>query len=72
MSYAVASILAKGALFCALNTIYAAVNARTREIATLCALGFEALPVALSVQGRSGTLACGARTVRGAVCLGAL
>jgi putative ABC transport system permease protein len=38
-----------GAIFGALNTMYAAVAARTREIATLRAMGFGALPVTVSV-----------------------
>ena len=49
VAYIVAAIMAVGALFAALNTMYAAVSARTREIATLRALGFGALPVILSV-----------------------
>ncbi|MFO1395003.1 MAG: ABC transporter permease, partial [Steroidobacteraceae bacterium] len=38
-----------GAVFAALNTMYSAVAARTREIATLRALGFGAAPVVVSV-----------------------
>jgi putative ABC transport system permease protein len=38
-----------GAVFAALNTMYAAVSSRTREIATLRALGFGAAPVVASV-----------------------
>jgi putative ABC transport system permease protein len=38
-----------GAVFAALNTMYSAVAARTREIATLRALGFGATPVVVSV-----------------------
>ncbi|HKU53977.1 MAG TPA: FtsX-like permease family protein [Rhizomicrobium sp.] len=49
VAYAVGAILAVGALFCTLNTMYAAVGARGREIATLRALGYGAAPVALSV-----------------------
>ena len=47
--YAVATIMAIGALFAALNTMYSAVSARTVEIATLRALGFGGLPVMVSV-----------------------
>lgn len=47
--YAVAGIMALGALFSAINTMYAAVKARSREIATLRAIGFGALPVVTSV-----------------------
>jgi len=41
--------MAVGALFGCLNTMYAAVAARGREIATLRALGYSAFPVAVSV-----------------------
>jgi putative ABC transport system permease protein len=41
--------MALGALFSAINTMYAAVKARSREIATLRALGFGGLPVVCSV-----------------------
>lgn len=43
-------IMALGAIFAALNTMYAAVATRSREIATLRALGFGALPVVISVM----------------------
>ena len=45
----IASLMALGALFGALNTMYSAVAGRTREIATLRALGFGAGPVIFSV-----------------------
>ena len=45
----IASLMAIGALFGALNTMYGAVAARTREISTLRALGFGAAPVVFSV-----------------------
>jgi len=45
----IASLMALGALFGPLNTSYSAVAARTREIATLRALGFGAGPVVGSV-----------------------
>src|SRR5579872_6215651 len=45
----VAIIMAIGAIFGALNTMYAAVAARTREIATLRAIGFRGGPVVVSV-----------------------
>jgi putative ABC transport system permease protein len=45
----VAVIMAIGAVFGALNTMYAAVAARTREIATLRAIGFRGVPVIVSV-----------------------
>lgn len=46
---AVGGIMAIGAIFGALNSMYAAVAARTREIATLRAIGFRSLPVTTSV-----------------------
>ena len=46
----VAVIMAIGATFGALNTMYSAVSARTREIGTLRALGFGAAPVVASVM----------------------
>jgi putative ABC transport system permease protein len=49
VAYAVGGLMAVGALFGCLNTMYAAVSTRGREIATLRALGFGALPVAVSV-----------------------
>jgi len=49
LAYAIGSIMAIGALFGCLNTMYAAVAARRSEIATLRALGFSAFPVAVSV-----------------------
>jgi putative ABC transport system permease protein len=42
-------LMALGAVFAALNTMYSAVSARTREIATLRALGFGSTPVVISV-----------------------
>ena len=45
----IAAIMAIGAVFGALNTMYAAVATRSREIATLRAIGFRGLPVIASV-----------------------
>ena len=45
----VAAIMAIGAVFGALNTMYAAISARAREIATLRAIGFRGAPVICSV-----------------------
>ena len=45
----IGAIMAIGAVFGALNTMYAAVAARTREIATLRAIGFRGIPVIVSV-----------------------
>ncbi|HEX4871514.1 MAG TPA: ABC transporter permease [Nevskiaceae bacterium] len=49
LGYTVAVIMAIGAVFGALNVMYAAVATRSVEIATLRALGFGALPVVVSV-----------------------
>ena len=50
-------LMGLGAVFGSLNTMYAAVATRTREIATLRALGFRAGPVVLSVLAESLVLA---------------
>lgn len=46
---AIAVLMGLGAIFAALNTMYSAVSSRTREIATLRALGFGPAPVITSV-----------------------
>jgi putative ABC transport system permease protein len=53
----VTSIMALGAMFAALNTMYAAVGTRAREIATLRAIGFGGTPVVISVMMESLLLA---------------
>jgi len=50
-------IMALGAIFAALNTMYSSVAARTREIATLRALGFRFVPIAVSVMTEALLLA---------------
>jgi len=45
----VGAIMAIGAIFGALNTMYAAIATRAREIATLRAIGFRGAPVVVSV-----------------------
>lgn len=45
----IAGLMGLGAIFGAINTMYSAVAARTREIATLRAIGFGASPVVVSV-----------------------
>ncbi len=58
----IAALMAVGAVFGALNTMYSAVAARTREIATLRALGFGrgAVVVALMIESLVLALAGGA------------
>jgi putative ABC transport system permease protein len=53
----IAGLMAIGAVFGALNTMYTAVASRSREIATLRALGFGGGPVVLSVLTESLVLA---------------
>lgn len=49
IGFVITGLLALGAIFAAVNTMYSAVAARTREIATLRALGFDGLAVVVSV-----------------------
>ena len=57
MGIAVGAIMAIGAMFGALNTMFAAVAARAREIATLRAIGFGGLPVVVAVMLETTLLA---------------
>ena len=50
IAYVVSAVLAIGALFGAVKLLYSGVRARTREIATLRAIGYDPLPVAASVM----------------------
>ena len=50
-------LMGAGAIFSAVNTMYASVAARTREIATLRALGFGRLAVVCSVLAEAAALA---------------
>jgi putative ABC transport system permease protein len=59
----IAGLMGLGAVFGALNTMYSAVSARTREIATLRALGFGSGPVVVSVLFESLLLALAGGTV---------
>lgn len=63
----IAVLMAIGAVFGALNTMYSAVAARTREIATLRALGFGTAPVIISVLIESLVLALVGGVIGGAV-----
>lgn len=54
---AIALLMAVGATFGALNTMYSAVAARGQEIATLRALGFQGGPLLVSVMAESLLLA---------------
>jgi len=57
LGFLIASLMAIGAVFGALNTMYSAVSTRTREIATLRALGFGSGAVVVSVMIESVALA---------------
>jgi putative ABC transport system permease protein len=57
IGYLIAGLMGIGAIFGAVNTMYTAVASRTREIATLRALGFGSFPVVLSVLSESLVLA---------------
>lgn len=57
LAFIVCSLMGLGAMFGALNTMYTAVAARAREIATLEALGFGGFAVMLSVVAEALLLA---------------
>lgn len=57
LGFSIAFLMAIGAVFGALNTMYSSVSARTREIATLRALGFGSGAVVVSVLLESLALA---------------
>jgi putative ABC transport system permease protein len=57
LGMAIGFIMAIGATFGALNTMYSAVAGRTREVATLRALGFGAFPVVISILAEALFLA---------------
>jgi putative ABC transport system permease protein len=57
LGFLIASLMAIGAVFGALNTMYSSVSTRTREIATLRALGFGRGAVVVSVMLESLALA---------------
>jgi putative ABC transport system permease protein len=57
VAYLIGSIMAVGAIFGALNTMYTAVSNRAREIATLRALGFGSIAMVISVLAEAVLLA---------------
>jgi putative ABC transport system permease protein len=57
IAHVVGTVMAIGAVFAALNTMYSAVASRAVEIATLRAIGFGSVPVLLSVLAESLLLA---------------
>jgi putative ABC transport system permease protein len=60
LSYFIGTLMAMGAICAALSSLYASVDSRGREIATLRALGFGSLPVLASVLIEGMLLALGA------------
>jgi putative ABC transport system permease protein len=64
---AIAALMAIGAIFGAVLTMYTAVATRAREIATLRALGFNAAAVLVSVLSESMVLAAGGGLIGGLV-----
>ena len=60
-------IMAIGAMFGALNTMFAAVAARAREIATLRAIGFAGLPVVVAILLETMLLAVAGGVLGGAL-----
>jgi putative ABC transport system permease protein len=67
VSTVVAAIMAVGATFTALNTMYSAVSGRTVEIATLRALGFEPPAVVVSVIAEAMLLALAGALIGAAI-----
>ena len=67
LGYGVAALMGIGAIFGAVLTMYSAVVTRTREIATLRALGFGSMPVLVSVVGESLFLAAIGGVIGGAL-----
>jgi putative ABC transport system permease protein len=63
----VGTIMAIGAMFGALNTMFAAVATRAREIATLRAIGFAGLPVVVAVMLETMLLALVGGVIGGVV-----
>ncbi len=63
----VGAIMAVGAVFGALNTMFAAVATRAREIATLRAIGFPGLPVVVAVMLETMLLAAIGGVIGGAI-----
>jgi len=67
LGFLIAAMMGVGAVFGAINTMYSAVAARTREIATLRALGFGGGPVVISVIAESILLAFVGGVIGGAI-----
>jgi putative ABC transport system permease protein len=57
LSWTIGAIMAVGAVFGALNTMYATISVRAREIGTMRALGFRGTPVVVAVMLETMALA---------------
>lgn len=69
VGFAIAALMAIGAVFGAILTMYTAVATRAREIATLRALGFDSAAVLISVLAESLALAALGGAIGGLVAL---
>lgn len=67
VGFGIAALMGIGAVFGAILTMYTAVSTRSREIATLRALGFDASSVVVSVMAESLALAALGGVVGGAL-----
>ena len=67
VGFAIAGLMGLGAIFGAVNTMYSAVSNRTREIATLRALGFGSGPVVISVLAEATLLSIVGGLIGGAI-----
>jgi putative ABC transport system permease protein len=70
LAYGVSLLLGLGALLAAVNILYSAVAARRREIATLRALGFGPVPVALAVAVEAMALSLTGAAIGAAIAYG--
>jgi len=67
VGFGIAALMGIGAVFGAILTMYTAVSTRSREIATLRALGFNASSVVVSVMAESLALAAIGGTIGGVI-----
>jgi putative ABC transport system permease protein len=67
VGFVIAGLMGVGAIFTAVNTMYTAVASRTREIATLRALGFGGVPVVVSVLTEAALLSAIGGVLGGAI-----
>ena len=67
VGFTIALLMGLGAVFAALNTMYSAIAARTREIATLRAIGFGGAAVTISVLIESLLLGLVGAVIGGAI-----